>query len=388
MIFWRKNKNEKAQEEEARDEKLIHPKGEPALEPSTDYEPVIDSDFRHKELEETEAELIDELEIIPVSHAPDVTVKTESAAGGGWLSRLTDGLKKTTGKLDFGLSDLLTKKKLDEATLSELEDLLITADLGPKTAAKLVAHIRQQKFDKDCSADDIKNILAVEITKILMPCEKPLQMQAPENGLPFVFMVCGVNGVGKTTTIGKLAHKFHFKDHKKIMLAACDTFRAAATEQLQIWADRTSSSLMAKDIGADSASVAFESYEQAVNTGADILMIDTAGRLHNKANLMAELEKMVRVLKKKELTIPHEVLLVLDATTGQNAVQQVQIFKDMVNVTGLIVTKLDGSAKGGVVVALADQFAIPIYAIGVGEGLDDLQDFHAAAYARALVGLE
>jgi fused signal recognition particle receptor len=386
MIFWRKKTNEKSHDEEARDEKLIHHKGEPAIEPSTDYDAEIDPDFRHNELEETEREVIEELSVTPVSHAIDVDAKHENPNGGGWLSRLTEGLVKSTNKFDLGLSDLLSKRKLTDDVLQDLEDLLIMADLGPKTAAKLVGTLRAQKFDKDVDVSEVKQILADEITKILSPIVQPLNVKAAANG-PRVYMICGVNGVGKTTTIGKLAYQLHFKQQKKITMAAGDTFRAAAIEQLQVWADRTKCPLIAKDIGADSASVAFEAYEQAVKNQSDILMIDTAGRLHNKQNLMAELEKMIRVLKKKDNDIPHEVILILDSTTGQNAVQQVQTFRDLVNVTGLVVTKLDGSAKGGVVVALADQFGLPIYAVGVGEGIEDLQPFHAAEFARALVGL-
>lgn len=213
-----------------------------------------------------------------------------------------------------------------------------------------------------------------------------LKIDKPENG-PFVVLVCGVNGVGKTTTIGKLAYDLHVRQKKPVMIAAGDTFRAAAIEQLEIWAKRSHSIFFKKELGADAASVAYESYEQAVKDGTDVLFIDTAGRLHNKANLMEELKKVVRVLKKKDENLPHAVLLVLDATTGQNAHEQVKIFKEMVDVTGLVVTKLDGSAKGGVVVSLADQFEIPIVAVGVGEKEEDLQPFHPEEYARSLVGL-
>jgi fused signal recognition particle receptor len=388
MIFWRKKTNQSAQDQEARDETLIHPKGEPELEPSGDIDPEIDPDFRHNELEETEREVIEELVATPVPHDIQPEIKSENPEGGGWLSRLGEGLKKTSHKLDFGLSELFTKRKLDEELLSDLEDLLIMADIGVKTSAKLVSQLREQKFDKDVDVNLVKESLANSIAEILLVCERPLNVKAVSESKPRVYLICGVNGVGKTTTIGKLAYQLHFKQHKKITMAAGDTFRAAATEQLQIWAERSKSNLYAKDIGADSASVAYESYEQAVTQQSDILMIDTAGRLHNKSNLMAELEKMIRVLKKQDETIPHEVILILDSTTGQNAVQQVQTFKDIVNVTGLIVTKLDGSAKGGVVVALADQFGLPIFAVGVGEGIEDLQAFHANGFARSIVGLE
>ena len=227
---------------------------------------------------------------------------------------------------------------------------------------------------------DINAILTASATHTM-------EIAKPETG-PRTYLICGVNGVGKTTTIGKLAYQLHFKRGKKVMIAAGDTFRAAAIEQLQIWADRTKCPLVARELGADAAAVAFEAYEKALNDNMDILMIDTAGRLHNKANLMAELEKIIRVLKKKEEAIPHEAILILDATTGQNAISQVETFLGLVKLTGLIVTKLDGSAKGGVVVALADKFGLPIYAVGVGEDIEDLQAFKADAFARTLVGLK
>ena len=225
-----------------------------------------------------------------------------------------------------------------------------------------------------------------DIAEILKKSAYALETKKPEDG-PRVYLICGVNGAGKTTTIGKLAYLLHFKLKKKVIIAAADTFRAAAIEQLKVWADRTMSPLIAKDIGADAAAVSFEAYEKAIADNMDILMIDTAGRLQNKTNLMEELQKVVRVIKKKNETVPHEVILVLDATTGQNAISQVEIFMSMVQITGLVVTKLDGSAKGGVVVALADQFGIPVYAVGVGEGIEDLQPFRPEAFAKALVGL-
>ncbi|MBI2233718.1 MAG: signal recognition particle-docking protein FtsY [Micavibrio aeruginosavorus] len=307
--------------------------------------------------------------------------------GETWVSRLGMGLGKSSAKLTQGLTDLITKKKLDQDTLDQLEELLITADLGPKTAARVVSEFAEGRFGKDIGEDEVKQALAETITRILAPVAKPLVVTKPDSG-PFVLLVCGVNGAGKTTTIGKLAHRWIRHDGHKVMIAAGDTFRAAAVEQLKIWADRAGASFMAKDTGADAAAVAFEAYQQAKQAGADILMIDTAGRLHNKANLMAELKKIVRVLKKHDDSLPHAVLLVLDSTTGQNAHAQVETFKEITNVTGLIVTKLDGSARGGVVVGLADRFGLPIHAVGVGEGIDDLQAFNPEDYARALVGLK
>ncbi len=267
-----------------------------------------------------------------------------------------------------------------------MEDVLITADLGPKTAARLVSEFGKDRFGKDISEEEIKDALAGSIAGILEPVAQKVEFPKQDNG-PFVVLVCGVNGVGKTTTIGKIAHDLQMTQKRSVMIAAADTFRAAAVEQLDIWAQRAGCSILKKDIGADAAAVAFEAYAKAKEEGTEILFIDTAGRLHNKANLMAELEKIVRVLKKQGENLPHAVLLVLDATTGQNAYEQVRIFKEMLNVTGLIVTKVDGSAKGGVVVGLADQFGLPIHMIGVGEQIGDLRSFDAGDYARSLVGL-
>ncbi|MBU0800378.1 MAG: signal recognition particle-docking protein FtsY [Alphaproteobacteria bacterium] len=319
----------------------------------------------------------------PVASPP---APAEPAVPSNWLAKLSRGLSKSSGKITQGIGDLLTKRKLDQEMLDQLEELLITADLGPRTAARLVAEFGKDRFGKDISGGEIAEALAASIAKILQPVAIPLDMQRAEDG-PFTVLVCGVNGVGKTTTIGKIAYDLQRYKHRNVLIAAGDTFRAAAVEQLDIWATRAGCQFFAKDIGADSAAVAYESYEQAWQKGVDVLMIDTAGRLHNKANLMQELEKIVRVLKKKKADVPHATLLVLDATTGQNAVEQVRTFKEMVNVTGLIVTKLDGSAKGGIVVALADQFGLPIHYIGVGEGQEDLQPFDPVNFARSLVGL-
>ena len=271
--------------------------------------------------------------------------------------------------------------------LEQLEEVLISADLGPSTAAKLVEEFGQGRFGKEISEEEIKSALAESVAKILEPVAKPLEINKPADG-PFVVLVCGVNGVGKTTTIGKLAQNLYYKDKKSVMMAAGDTFRAAAVEQLQEWAKRTHSGFYAKDVAADSAAVAFEAYQKAKEQGTDVVLIDTAGRLQNKKNLMEELQKIVRVLKKQDESLPHAVLLVLDATTGQNAFSQLETFKEMVAVTGLIVTKLDGSAKGGVLVGLADKFGVPVHAIGIGEQAEDMQPFAAKDYARSLMGLE
>lgn len=394
MILWRKKNNQGVQEQQEKEDRVIHHPSDPALEPPTEYDVALSDKLAH-ELNETESEVMDELRTIPRGEMPlfapppariENNVSTDDD-GGGWLSRLSAGLTKSSVKIGQGLSDLVTKKKLDQATLTALEEVLITADLGPATAAKVIARIAGKNLDRDVSDVEIRTLLADEIAEILRPCVKPLMIKRLASG-PFVMLVAGVNGVGKTTTIGKLAKIIHDHKHHKVMLVAGDTFRAAAVEQLQIWGNRAHCPVVTRDIGADAAALAFEAYDQAKRDKIEVMMMDTAGRLHNKANLMAELEKIVRVMKKQGADLPHEVLLVLDGTTGQNAFAQVETFKEMVNVTGLIVTKLDGSAKGGVVVGLADKFGLPIYAVGVGEGEDDLQPFTAEGYARALLGLE
>lgn len=387
MFFWRKKNNQAAQEQEAKEDKIIHHPNDPALEPSTEYEAVIDPEFNKHELNETAEKIVSELEVTPVPSMPDTTEKVSDSEGGGWLSRLTSGLSKSSGKIGNGLFDIFSKSKPDAETLSQLEDLLIEADMGPHTAAMLVDKLRARKFDKDNTMLEVQQALADDIAAILQKSTHKLSFDKVGAG-PKTMLICGVNGVGKTTTIGKLAYQIHYREHKKVMMAAGDTFRAAAIEQLQIWADRTKCPLVSSEIGSDAAALAYQAYERAVKEGMDVLMIDTAGRLHNKANLMAELEKITRVLKKKDADIPHDVILVLDATTGQNAISQVETFKQLVNVTGLVVTKLDGSAKGGVVVALADKFGLPIFAVGVGEDIEDLQPFHATEFAQGLVGLK
>lgn len=396
MIFWRKKTNAADQEREEREDKIIHPPGEPAIEArEDDGDSGGDSEAPRME---TETEILDTLEGSPVpAHIPTEDAKEaeelgDHSAEGGWLSRLTRGLGKSANRLSQGLGDLLTKSKLDQEALDRLEEVLIEADLGPKTAAKVIEKFARDRFGKDVSEREIREALAETIEEILAPVAKPLVVRKPAEG-PMTILTCGVNGAGKTTTIGKMAYSYKFgpESHigrQSVMIAAADTFRAAAVEQLEIWAKRTASPLVKKDIGADAAAVAFEAYERAKKEGADILLIDTAGRLQNKKNLMEELGKIVRVLKKQDESLPHEVLLVLDATTGQNAFSQVETFKTMVDVTGLVVTKLDGSARGGVLVGLADRFGVPVYAVGVGEAVEDMQPFSAREYARALVGLE
>lgn len=391
MVFWRKKNNSGEQDRQDREDRMLHRANDPAIEPPTDYDPEIDPVTEH-ELEETESEILEELDYMPVPRHGKIEDAMESedlrdhSEEGGWLSRLTRGLSKSTNKITQGLSDLAFKKKLDQDMLDELEEVLIAADLGPKTAAHLIQDFSKDRFGKDISEQEIREALAGSIAKILEPIARQLEIKKPTEG-PFVILVCGVNGVGKTTTIGKLAQHLKYDQGHSVMMAAGDTFRAAATEQLQIWANRVKCKLFHKEVGADAAAVAFEAYAEAKKAGVEVLMIDTAGRLQNKANLMAELEKIIRVLKKQNDALPHEVLLVLDSTTGQNAFSQLETFKEMVNVTGLAITKLDGSAKGGVLVGLADQYKVPVYALGVGEALEDMQPFIAAEYARSLMGL-
>lgn len=319
-----------------------------------------------------------------VEEKPVETVAPEITPEKGIFKKLGAGLALSSSKISSGITDIFTKKKLDAETLEQLEELLITADLGVATAQKLTQAIAKSRFDKEISADSIREALAAEIEKILIPAEKSF---AADTAKPFVILMVGVNGSGKTTTIGKLGFQFA-REGKKIMLAAGDTFRAAAVGQLKIWGERIACPVVTKEEGADAAALAYEAIDQAIADTADILLIDTAGRLQNKTNLMQELEKIVRVIKKRDPDAPHAVLLVLDATVGQNAHSQVELFSQVVGISGLVVTKLDGTAKGGVLVSLVEKFAIPVYAIGIGEGIDDLRPFAAKDYARSLVGLE
>jgi fused signal recognition particle receptor len=299
-----------------------------------------------------------------------------------WFSRLKEGLSKTSSGLSSGISDIFTKRKLDDEALEELEELLITADLGASNAAAIVAEFAQGRFDKEIEPETVKEALAALIAERLEPFSKPLELTATK---PHVVLVVGVNGNGKTTTIGKLAA--HYKAQgKQVMLCAADTFRAAAVEQLMRWAERSECAIVTGPEQSDPASVAYKALERAQNEGADLLLIDTAGRLYKKANLMQELEKIIRVLHKLNPEAPHSVLQVLDATTGQNALQQVEEFRKTANVSGLAVTKLDGTAKAGVIVALAQRFKLPIYAVGVGESIDDLRPFDATEFANGLLG--
>jgi fused signal recognition particle receptor len=302
---------------------------------------------------------------------------------GNFFNRLKQGLSRSTQKITETITAVFHKRRLDDAALEELEDILIGADLGPAVAARIIATFRRTRFGKEVTDEEIRETLAAEIAAILAPVAVPLHIDRVRK--PHVVLVVGVNGTGKTTTIGKLAQQFR-EAGMTPMLVAGDTFRAAAVEQLQIWGQRTGAEVISAAANADAAGLAFDALTRAEAVDADVLLIDTAGRLHNKATLMEELQKIIRVLKKKDATAPHSVLLVLDATTGQNAIQQVKVFKEMVDISGLIVTKLDGSARGGIVVALAENFGLPVHAVGVGEQAGDLRPFDAQDFARSLVG--
>jgi fused signal recognition particle receptor len=310
---------------------------------------------------------------------------TEDKPKLSWWRRLSSGLKRTSTSLGTAVADLVTKRKLDRAMLEDIEDVLLRADLGTAVAARIAEAVGAGRYDKAISADEVKGVVASEVEKVLAPVARPLQIDAGHT--PFVILVVGVNGSGKTTTIGKLAAKFA-AEGRKVMMAAGDTFRAAAIEQLKIWGERTKSPVIAGAQGSDSAGLAFNALTTAKEQKINVLLIDTAGRLQNKAELMNELEKIVRVLRKVDATAPHAVLLVLDATVGQNALSQVEAFHRTAGVTGLVMTKLDGTARGGILVALAEKHKLPVHFIGVGESVDDLAPFAARDFARAIAGIE
>jgi fused signal recognition particle receptor len=300
-----------------------------------------------------------------------------------WWKRLSGGLKRTSSSLGSAITGLVSKRKLDAATLEDLEHELIRADLGPELAGRIVAALGQDRYEKGIAPEELQNLLAGEIEKVMAPVARPLEITAR----PFVVLVSGVNGSGKTTTIGKLAARFR-AEGKTVMLVAGDTFRAAAIDQLKIWGERTGAEVMARAPGADAAGLVFDAVATAKAQSVDVVLVDTAGRLQNRAELMSELEKIVRVTRKVEPDAPHAVLLVLDATVGQNALNQVEIFGKTAGVTGLVMTKLDGTARGGILVAIAAKFGLPVHFIGVGESVDDLSDFTARDFARAVAGLE
>ena len=305
----------------------------------------------------------------------------------GWLSRLRGGLGKSSSRIAEGIGSVFGggKRRLDDDALEELEEILITADLGPATSARLVAELGKRKFDQEMTEEEIRREFATDIAAILAPVARPLTVDPSHK--PHVVLVVGVNGSGKTTTIGKLARNQRDAG-RSVILAAGDTFRAAAIDQLKIWAERTGCEIVARDPGSDAAGLAFDALKQAQQSGRDLLLIDTAGRLQNKKELMEELAKIVRVIRKIDESAPHDVLLVLDATVGQNAHSQVEVFREIAEVSGLIVTKLDGTARGGVVVSLAEKFGLPVHAVGVGESAEDMRPFAAQDYARSLMGLD
>jgi fused signal recognition particle receptor len=310
--------------------------------------------------------------------------KPPSPGAVGWLGRLRAGLSRSSERLSDNLSGLFaTRTPLDDAKLDEIEEALIASDLGPAMAARVRQRLADDHLGAPVSEAEVRDIVATEIDRLLAPLARPLDVWAFPR--PQVVLVVGVNGSGKTTTIAKLAHLFQEQDYR-VMLAAGDTFRAAAIEQLQIWGDRIGAPVVAGKVGSDAAGLAFTALEKARAEGYDVLIIDTAGRLQNKAGLMDELAKIKRVMSKLMVSAPHDVVLVLDATNGLNALSQIEVFKEVAGVTGLVMTKLDGTARGGVLVAAADQSHLPVHAIGVGETIDDLRPFDAKVFARALAG--
>ena len=357
----------------------------PAPESTSQPEPALDStelDVAHADdTPHVEAPLpIEPEDPEPASPPPPAA----TTARLGLFERLKQGMAKTSSRLTESITGLVTKKKLDADTLEELEEVLLAADLGIETSARITDALSKGRFGKMVTPTEIREILADEVARVLEPVAHPLVIDASHK--PHVVLVLGVNGSGKTTTIGKLASKLSREGHR-VMLAAGDTFRAAAIDQLKVWGERTGAPVIARDVGADASGLAFDALKDAREAGTDVLLIDTAGRLQNKEGLMAELEKVVRVLRKVDETAPHDVLLVLDATTGQNAMQQVEVFGKRAGVTGLIMTKLDGTARGGILVAIAAKHGLPVHAIGVGEGVEDLQSFSAKDYARAIAEL-
>ncbi len=358
------------------------------LQPEPEAEAPETPSFDATEPAEPVEEIPSPAPIAPEAPAPEpvqVDTPAETAARARWYTRLRDGLSKSSRSLGTGITDIFTKRKLDAATLEELEDVLIAADLGADMADRVSQAVALGRYDKEIDPREVRRILAREVAKVLEPVEMPFRFDSARK--PFVILVVGVNGSGKTTTIGKLG-AIAVREGFSVTLAACDTFRAAAIEQLEIWGKRIGATTISRAQGSDASGLAFDAFRSARDTGSDILIVDTAGRLQNKASLMAELEKIVRVLKKQDESAPHAVLLVLDATTGQNAVNQTEVFQRIAGVTGLVMTKLDGTARGGILVALADRFKLPVHAIGVGEGVDDLQPFDAHAFARAIAGIE
>ena len=351
--------------------------------------PEAEAETPSEPLAEVETEVAPSVEDTPLPieevEAPAIMEQAEEPEQPrGWFARLTEGLSKSSRSITGSISSIFTKRKLDKGTLQDLEDVLLQADLGLPMAERIVKAVATGRYDKEIDPEEVKRILADEIAKVLKPVEVPFNFG---NQKPFIVLVVGVNGAGKTTTIGKLG-AIARREGYSVMFAACDTFRAAAIEQLTVWGGRIGATVMSRPTGADASGLAFDAMKQARDEATDILFIDTAGRLQNKQYLMDELDKIVRVIKKQDESAPHAVLLVLDATTGQNAMAQAEIFSQVAGVTGLIMTKLDGTARGGILVAIAEKYKLPVHAIGVGESIDDLQPFDAEGFARAIAGLE
>ena len=370
-LFGRKKKEALAETPVEQEE--ITAEMEPAPQPAPEAEPTPDSAPEPEPLAEAITEKTSE------------ELPEEETPKRGLFARLREGLAKTTSRLTGGIASIFTKRKLDEEMLQELEDILIQADLGIDMTERIIERLRKERFDRDVSPEEVQAVMAEEIARVMKRVEQPFEMDSTHK--PFVVLVVGVNGSGKTTTIGKMAAIARREGHK-VMLVAGDTFRAAAVEQLKVWAERSGSLFEARATGADAAALAYDALKKAREEGVDIVFMDTAGRLQNRKELMDELAKIVRVMKKVIPEAPHAVLLVLDATTGQNAMNQVEVFKQVVGVTGLVMTKLDGTARGGILVAIAEKHGLPVHAIGVGEGIDDLQPFDAERFARAIAGLD
>lgn len=376
------------EEPQAEETKIAEVAVEPVVEPEAESEAVLAEDAH------SEVEADDVVPDVPAVSEPVAVVAAEPVEAPAeteapevkksWFQRLTSGLSRSSSALTDGISSIFTKRKLDAAMLEELEDILLQADLGVDTAMSITDRLSDGRFDKEISPEEVRSILSEEVQQVLEPVAQPLNLDKGKS--PHVVLMVGVNGTGKTTTIGKLSQKLA-AEGKTVMLAAGDTFRAAAVEQLKIWGKRTGAEVVARDTGADAAGLAYDAMEQAKAKNVDVLLIDTAGRLQNKTELMDELEKVIRVIKKHDPDAPHDVILTLDATTGQNALNQVEIFGKVAGVTGLVMTKLDGTARGGILVAIAAKHKLPVHFIGVGEGVEDLEPFSAKDFATAIAGL-
>ncbi len=360
-------------------------RGEAAEPPIPQVAPVVPEAQAQEPVQDLAQETVPAPAQGALAPEPALAAALEETPKVSWWRRLKDGLSRSSSSITTGISDIFTKRKLDAGTLEELEDVLIRADLGVVTATRIAEAVGKGRYDKTIDPQEVTAILAQEVEKTLAPVARPLVIDASQK--PFVILVVGVNGSGKTTTIGKLASKLS-GEGRKVMLAAGDTFRAAAVSQLQIWGQRIGAPVVARGQGADAAGLAFDAIEEARREGADVLIMDTAGRLQNRTELMAELEKIVRVMRKVDAQAPHAVLLVIDATVGQNALSQVEIFGRVAGVTGLVMTKLDGTARGGILVAISEKYGLPVHFIGVGEGIDDLEPFEARDFARAIAGLD